>query len=259
MMLSFFYCIIFNVLCNIINATHMVSLKYDRQSILGNNAQRINGARSPTECILRCQRCGQKSFYSNDGECFCTNKEIDLSKKTSKEDGTYFTKRKYTSQHSYSFEIPGAVPYGKGKVFKTIPVHGPNWEISFKTIRSEYYADFQTVLHFSALEDPMEWALGHRIPAFYLHTDKLKVRTPAGSNINRAMEAVAPENQQFHVNLTSLNNKIYLYIDGNLKQTDDEPTGHFFENVQVWITNPSYDGKPLWDVKYVSKITPKYP
>ena len=144
-------------------------------------------------------------------------------------------------------------------MFKTLPIHGPNWEISFKTIRSQFYDSFVNILHFSALEDPLEWAYGHRVPAFYFNGDKLKVRTPLGDNFNANMESVVPENQQFYVNLTSQNNKVRLYIDGNLAQTANEPTGHTFENVKLWITNPEENGLPLWDVKYVSKIPPKYP
>ena len=39
------------------------------------NSQLVK-ARSPTECILKCQRLTKEAFYTDDGKCICTGSDV---------------------------------------------------------------------------------------------------------------------------------------------------------------------------------------
>ena len=58
---------------DIIYASHYMTKPLNSVQLLEEDSERID-ARSPTECILKCQNRFQKNgFYTNDNSCFCTN------------------------------------------------------------------------------------------------------------------------------------------------------------------------------------------
>ena len=56
-----------------VHASHYVTKPLKSVQLLEEDSQSID-ARSPTECILKCQNQFQKKgFYTKDNSCFCTN------------------------------------------------------------------------------------------------------------------------------------------------------------------------------------------